>query len=64
MTSPHQALRARGIAHAYGATRALDGVDVDVPAGSCVAAILIDGLLAAVSRRVAPAHTRAQNPSS
>jgi osmoprotectant transport system ATP-binding protein len=39
LTSPHQALRARGIAHAYGVVRALDGVDLDVPAGSCVALV-------------------------
>jgi osmoprotectant transport system ATP-binding protein len=39
VTSAHQALRARGIAHAYDTVRALDGVDLDVPAGSCVALI-------------------------
>lgn len=59
MTSRHQSLQARGIAHAYGATRALHGVDLDVSAGNCVALVGESGsgkttLLRCFNRMVAP----------
>lgn len=39
MTSQRQSLRARCVVHAYDTTPALNGVDLDVPAGSCVALV-------------------------
>ena len=59
MTSRQQSLQARGITHAYGTSPALDRVDLDVPAGSCVALVGESGsgkttLLRCFNRMVEP----------
>lgn len=56
---PSVALRARGVVHAYGAVGALDGVDLDVAEGSCVALVGESGsgkttLLRCFNRMVQP----------
>ena len=57
------ALAARGVVHAYGAVPALDGVDLEVPAGSCVALVGESGsgkttLLRCFNRMVEPRRGR------
>lgn len=44
MTSPAFAARVRGLDHRYGRTRALDGIDLDVPSGQMVGLIGPDGV--------------------
>jgi osmoprotectant transport system ATP-binding protein len=59
LTSPAAALEAKGVRHAYGAVRALDGVDLLVPAGEAVALVGESGsgkttLLRCFNRTVEP----------